>query len=148
MNKNDFNNISENLVRVVMAIMAVYKKESKEKPFVHDPAYMILGILLWKDMPISEIGSKLCRSKPSMTALIDKMIEDGLVKRIDDKEDRRIINISITDRGRTMMRRKKEKMKEILKNNLENLEKEDIKKMDVALEEIVSILKKNACRKK
>lgn len=45
---------------------------------------------------MSEIGRKVCISKSNMTSLIDKLVEEGLVERSPYKNDRRVINISIT----------------------------------------------------
>jgi MarR family 2-MHQ and catechol resistance regulon transcriptional repressor len=144
MNNSKFDSISENLMQIGISLMSIYKRESHVKPLVHDPTYMILGLLSWRDMPMSEIGKKLCRSKPNMTALVEKMINDGLVKRIDDKDDRRIINISITKKGMNLLREKKDEMKQTLKIGLERLDKKDVDNLHDALEKVNLIFNKES----
>jgi DNA-binding MarR family transcriptional regulator len=142
MNNNEFDRISESIIRIAISITSIYRKQSHVKTVVYDPTYMILGLLVWEDMPTSEIGRRLCRSKPNMTALLDKMIEEGLVSRSNDKDDRRIIKISITKRARNLLREKKNQMKQILKTSLKNLERKDLDRLRRALEEVSSIFSK------
>lgn len=66
--------------------------------------FKILHILsLHGEKPISGIGRRLCISKPYMTALIDAMVEEGLVQRQPDPSDRRVIHVLITKKGRSRL---------------------------------------------
>lgn len=48
---------------------------------------------------VAEIGDVLLVAKPQMTRLIDELINLGMVERQSDTEDRRKINITLTDKG-------------------------------------------------
>ncbi len=48
---------------------------------------------------VAEIGEILMVAKPQMTRLIDELIVLGMVERQPDTEDRRKINITLTDKG-------------------------------------------------
>lgn len=48
-----------------------------------------------------EIGEKILRSSGNMTLVIDNLERDGLVRRERDQEDRRQINVHLTEEGRT-----------------------------------------------
>ena len=50
-------------------------------------------------LPISAVGRRLSISKSRMTVLTDRLIDERLVARYPEKEDRRIINIGLTPRG-------------------------------------------------
>ncbi len=51
-------------------------------------------------LPLSRIAERLCCVKSNMTQLVDRLEADGLVKRIDDPDDRRTVLAAITDEGR------------------------------------------------
>lgn len=47
-----------------------------------------------------EIAGKMCVKPPSMTVMLQKMEKNGFVTRNPDKEDQRIIRITLTDKGK------------------------------------------------
>ena len=51
---------------------------------------------------LTELSQKLFRTKNSLTTVIDHMVRDGLVRRIRDEADRRIIRIEATEKGRQL----------------------------------------------
>lgn len=105
--------------------------------------YKILGVLtILGDLPISEIGNKLNLSKPNMTVLIDRLIEEGMVKRIPQVDDRRIIKISITEKGKIHLKEIKKGIKEKIKNDLKFLNQKDIEVLYSSLVNINKVISK------
>ncbi len=49
---------------------------------------------------VSEIAALLSISVPSASSILDRMEEHGLVTRVRDEEDRRVVRVTITDAGR------------------------------------------------
>ena len=49
---------------------------------------------------ISDLSSILERSPNSISMLVDRMVKGGLVKRTRDKKDRRMVFVTMTDKGR------------------------------------------------
>jgi len=102
-----------------------------------------LGVLMKaKSLTMSEIGSRLYISRPYMTRLADMMIADGLVERSQDPADRRVINLTITEKGKKYLRQSLTWYKNDLKENLSGLNDEDIRSLCTALEETYQILSK------
>lgn len=56
-------------------------------------------------MSQTEIGRKLLRSNPNITTVIDNLEKDGLVRRERQSNDRRVVLVSLTPKGRAMIRR-------------------------------------------
>jgi DNA-binding MarR family transcriptional regulator len=52
---------------------------------------------------VAEIGERLQIAKAQMTHLIDKLVELNLVAREMNSTDRRTLNITLTDKGRTVL---------------------------------------------
>jgi DNA-binding MarR family transcriptional regulator len=50
-------------------------------------------------MKVSELSSKMHVTSPSITQLVTSMEEQGLVVRKMDREDRRSVKVSLTDKG-------------------------------------------------
>jgi MarR family 2-MHQ and catechol resistance regulon transcriptional repressor len=49
---------------------------------------------------LGEIGSKLLKSSGNITLVVDNLEKQGLVKRLRDSDDRRVVNVSLTPAGR------------------------------------------------
>ncbi|HEX7586508.1 MAG TPA: MarR family transcriptional regulator [Patescibacteria group bacterium] len=49
---------------------------------------------------MKEVADYLCVTPPSATALINNLVEQNLVERVADKEDRRIVRLDITQHGK------------------------------------------------
>jgi DNA-binding MarR family transcriptional regulator len=48
---------------------------------------------------VTDLAQNLERSPNSVSMLVDRMVKAGLVKRIRDKSDRRVVNVVITSKG-------------------------------------------------
>ncbi len=66
---------------------------------------MALNATPEKAMALSEIGEYLVVTRPNVTGLIDGLVADGMVKRIDHPEDRRMVLAQLTPAGREFMRK-------------------------------------------
>ena len=58
-----------------------------------------------RPMALSEIGDYLVVTRPNITGLIDGLVDDGLVKRVNHPDDRRLILAQLTDRGKEFVRK-------------------------------------------
>ncbi|MCP4902095.1 MAG: MarR family transcriptional regulator, partial [bacterium] len=69
--------------------------------------FMVMIQLLGIDDPdgvsISDVLSQYRVSSPTMTGIIDTLEKEGLIERVKSPEDRRRVNIRITDTGRAFM---------------------------------------------
>ncbi|MER5177275.1 MarR family transcriptional regulator [Streptomyces sp. NPDC002896] len=64
-------------------------------------------------------------SQPSMTQLVQRLTKQGLVKRISDPDDGRVVLVSITDSGRRLSEERRRKRGERFADLLETLPAED-----------------------
>ena len=77
-----------------------------------------------------------------MTVQIDKLAEEGMVKRLPDKKDRRIIRIEITPKGKSFIETSQKEVEIIIKKNLSTLSKEELESLYQSTENIKKILLK------
>jgi DNA-binding MarR family transcriptional regulator len=84
-----------------------------------------------KKVLMKDLAEYLHITPPSTTSIVEDLFKRGLVKRLSDKKDRRIIKISLTTRG-----------KKLLENSLQRKLKEFRKKIEVlSSDEKKSLLK-------
>ena len=112
-----------------------YKKNLMQKKIPHSYYHILNG-----ELPMSEIGRLVYISKSNMTSLIDKLVEEGLVERLPDKNDRRVINIALTDKGKDLLRNWRKHSNNEIKMNLSTLSDEDLEKFYNSVENIKDIL--------
>ncbi|MCM3767425.1 MarR family winged helix-turn-helix transcriptional regulator [Neobacillus niacini] len=66
--------------------------------------FAVLELLYHKgDQPLQQIGAKILLASGSITYVVDKLEQKGLLKRIACPTDRRVIYASITDEGKNMI---------------------------------------------
>ncbi|WHY01377.1 MarR family transcriptional regulator [Neobacillus sp. DY30] len=66
--------------------------------------FSVLEVLFYQGkQTIQQIGSRILISSGSMTYVIDKLEQKGIIKRNDCREDRRVIHITLTAEGMDMM---------------------------------------------
>jgi MarR family 2-MHQ and catechol resistance regulon transcriptional repressor len=109
----------------------------------HDPSVFVLHAV-WKHGPVrmSEIGRHMGVSRPYMTMLVDRLIADGLVERVPDPEDRRVVNVMITEDGRDAVRAFMKNFRETVIGNLSSLDSADIVSLHESMRLIKSIASK------
>jgi DNA-binding MarR family transcriptional regulator len=69
----------------------------------------------------AEIGEKLCIAKAQMTHLIDKLVEQNLVKREGGEDDRRTINLTLTGNGNKLLEEQDILFTNALRDNMASL---------------------------
>jgi DNA-binding MarR family transcriptional regulator len=108
-----------------------------------NPKFRIMGMLMfYGTMQMSTISKKLCVTKPGITPLIDKLVAEKMVARQYEKEDRRIIKISLTEKGKQYLLKSRNETKETIKKNLSVLSEKDFNKLFKASEDMIQILSK------
>jgi MarR family 2-MHQ and catechol resistance regulon transcriptional repressor len=98
--------------------------------------FTIMEALLHKGpLPINQIGEKVLLTSGSMTAAVNRMEKDGLVKRIQDPSDGRCFYVHLTQKGR-------QTIKTAYAEHEKNLEKIAGALSDSERKELVRLLKK------
>lgn len=74
------------------------------EPFGLTPFHWLVLCCLWQEdgLPTSSIGEKLQQVGGTLTGVLDRMEERGLIRRERDTSDRRIWRIWITDAGKEL----------------------------------------------
>jgi len=105
--------------------------------------FKVMGILMRHGpLPMSSIGLRLGISKPNMTAIIDKLIEEKRVERKTNLKDRRIIEVSLTTEGEKLIQDCWKEARESMRTKLSLLSQAELDTLYTSLENIRVILPK------
>lgn len=97
---------------------------------------------LWnnKELTIKEIGKITGLAKTSLTSMLDRMEEKGLIRRKDNSEDKRSIKIMLTDKAKELEKDYNDISNKMSNIFYKNFSDKEINKIENYLERIISNL--------
>jgi MarR family transcriptional regulator, organic hydroperoxide resistance regulator len=138
----DRERLAENLQTIVPFI---FKKLIKSVPNFEISKHLIELLYHIKNedkKPMSYYSEKMMIPKSNLTVMADKLIEDGLVEREFDPNDRRVIILKITKKGDECLHGYANKMKQLMIKKLDSFNDTHIKRLNELFEEIREIFNK------
>jgi DNA-binding MarR family transcriptional regulator len=91
---------------------------------------------------ITEISQHLGISKSNMSPILDKLFQEGMIRRFEDSHDRRMLRITLTQTAQEMLQAHSQKFKENISARISPLSSEDLTILGQLLPTITDILKK------
>ena len=120
---------------------AVYTKELNKKYNVSAPQLATLRILLHDGaMPASQIAKKIMVNSSTLTGVIDRLEQKGLVSRARNDRDRRIIRIELTDWGRALAENAPPPIQVKIIKGMRKLEQEEREKIIQSLTKLAEMI--------
>lgn len=142
--ENSLSSFSEEISKILPYLMrGMFKKGFDVMGFgkITIPQFMTLDILdFYKTIKMKDIAKILNISLPATTGLVGRLHKIGMIKRIYDKKDRRVIYISLTPRGNQAVKKvriDRKKMIENLFSKLTEKERENYLKILRKLKKVV-----------
>ena len=81
-------------------IMRIYNIEAAKQNGTMPMAYALLSIDIEEGTPSTSLGPIMGMESRSLTRILKKMEEEGVIKRVQDKNDKRITRIILTKKGK------------------------------------------------
>ncbi|MGD1835263.1 MAG: MarR family transcriptional regulator [Nitrososphaeraceae archaeon] len=107
---------------------------------ISESYYHILDILNYVgSISVTELALYIGISQPSCSRSIKKMIENGWINKVEFQEDKRVLNISLTELGKDIVKENNRLMNETILKKIECHNKESINAIN---EDIIEIIKK------
>ena len=81
----------------------IFTRKLKEYNIEINPAQGRIMFVLWREdeIPINELAKKTSLGKSTLTSMLDRLEESGLIVRVPSKEDRRKILIKRTEKDKS-----------------------------------------------
>ena len=83
---------------------------------------------------------RLYRTKPTVTVLVNKLAELGLVKKFQAAEDSRVIYVELTEQGKALQKLFEKISADLVQKVFQNMEQEEMKKLEISLQKILDNL--------
>lgn len=141
----DLNRVSKKLFKLITGFQKkAFNQDELIKCFPLPPSNVkVMFYLIHNGSDtVSNIGKTLNISKPNMTPIIDKLFNDGFVRRFEDPKDRRKIRIEITEKGHNFLHEKRKQLLNNFSDKISVLPSEDIIKLEESLNTLNSIISK------
>lgn len=91
---------------------------------------------------MTDLAGLACVAKPNLTTIVDRLLEEGLVERSPDPNDRRIVNIILTQGGLEVLNNQHLEFRQFMEQKISILEDNDLIKLKDALEDLTAVLGK------
>ena len=81
-------------------IMRIYNLEAAKQNATMPMAYALLNIDMEEGTPSTSLGPIMGMESRSLTRILKKMEKEGVIKRVQNKNDKRVTRIVLTKKGR------------------------------------------------
>jgi DNA-binding MarR family transcriptional regulator len=136
----------EKLVENIMTSgFQMYKKLSNgiNAPGIPRSQFELLYSISFENgKPMKYYGEKLMISKPNLSVMADRLIEQDYVERIFDPDDRRIIILKVTKVGQEFLNTQVKRIKEEMLRGFDSLTNEDAQRLSEIIDEMKYIFNK------
>ena len=131
-------------------IMSMYEIYPLSRKLVFDKKYditrtqqiIMLSLCIEGTLTMSQLASKINTSNEQATRAVAQLVDKGFVIRMQNPDNRRVINIRLTDEAMRFMEKMKNEILDDILGKFSSVSDSDMKKMKDALVFINSILKK------
>jgi DNA-binding MarR family transcriptional regulator len=129
------------LIRRLMQGSYLYNKELNKKYQVSAPQLSSL-LALYENGPLppSQIAKYIMVNSSTVTGIIDRLEQKGLVQRSRISTDRRVITVTLTDKGRELAEHAPPPIQEKIVEGLQKLPPHEIEKIVQALTKLTYML--------
>lgn len=101
----------------------------------------ILACLYQKErVTMKEIADAIHRTKPTVTVLVNKLAELGLVRKTQAAEDSRVIYAELTCKGKELQKIFEKISEDLMQQVFRDMTQEEIKKLESSLQKILANL--------
>jgi DNA-binding MarR family transcriptional regulator len=106
-----------------------------ERKFIKTFFWLIL-IEQYDNLSMSALAKTLNISKTQITPKIDELVKDGLLTRVPDENDRRVLRIVLTDEGKDLIKKSNKTVKEGMNQLLSPLNSKELEELSQSIEVI------------
>ncbi len=129
------NDITIELMEVMFGVFRLMKGKMSSRNLTHLSILQIQALFFLKqnaNTTMGDIAEYFHIELPSATSLLNKLYDQKLVKRHEDQEDRRLVRITLTDKGKELLEQAMQERRKTMEKMLSYLsEKEKSELLDI-----------------
>lgn len=120
--------------------LAAESKKLFKKHNTSQVQYNVLRILYFRGreegLPVTDIRKRLINTLPDVTRIADRMVKAGLVERINDLSDRRVVRIKITEKGEELLLQLDQPVLKLHRKQFRHLSPDELKRIAILLRKV------------
>ncbi len=132
--------IVDNLRRVYQVVNEHSKKAEKETGLTGPQLWAIKTIAQEQPIMVSEIARRMYLHPATVVGILDRLEKQGVAMRVRSTEDRRVVKVELTGKGRTLVKRAPEVAQGVLVTGLEKLSTNKLNNIARAFGQMTKIL--------
>ena len=120
--------VKDYLVSVFNDILTIEESELKKSQFNDlsiTEMHTIEAIGMYKKKTSSEVAKELSITVGTLTVAINNLVKKGYVERLRSEDDRRVVKLGLTKKGKLLFRVHQHFHREMVKNILKGMEQEE-----------------------
>ncbi|WP_010650195.1 MarR family winged helix-turn-helix transcriptional regulator [Oceanobacillus massiliensis] len=133
----------QNASNAIYRSLNVILKEKVHSDITTDQFSTLNQILKQEQCTSTDIASAFGIGKSAVTAQINRLHAKGLIKRKRDEADRRVIYLSVTDKGKEFVEYTQDKVYSYIGEHLSHFEEEEIIEFMRSLEKLANLMENN-----
>ena len=134
----------EKELRYVSSIVKQKGRELLNNYSITPPQFVALQWLNEEgDMTIGELSNKMYLACSTTTDLVDRMEKGGLLKRVKDEHDRRVVNIHLLEEGKSIIETVIKERQAYLKQVLQGYTGEQVTALEASLRKLHQEMKED-----
>ena len=140
----DLKTVNDYLVSVFNDILTIEESELKKSQFKDlsiTEMHTIEAIGMYKKKTTSEVAKELSITVGTLTTAINKLVKKDYVERIRSEDDRRVVKLGLTKKGKLLYRVHQHFHREMVKNILEGMATDEQQALLAALKNMHDFLR-------
>jgi DNA-binding MarR family transcriptional regulator len=128
----------EDMLKDSIIYIKIFNRElsnSSERKFMKRYFWLIL-IEQYGNLTMSGLATTLNISKTQLTPRIDELVKEGLLERVSDENDRRVLRIVLTTEGKNLIKKSNTTVTEGVNELLNPLSPEELEELSKSIETI------------
>ena len=117
--------VNDYLVSVFNDILTIELKKSQFNDLSITEMHTIEAIGMYKKKTSSEVAKELSITVGTLTVAINNLVKKGYVERLRSEDDRRVVKLGLTKKGKLLFRVHQHFHREMVKNILKGMEQEE-----------------------
>lgn len=121
--------VGDTVKRIVRNFQLFERDQVRTLGFTMSQCYCLIEMLQNDAMTMQELSERMNLNSSTMTRVVDKLVRDKYVQRTRSEEDRRIVLVSLTEKGLEAADNCNQKIKAYYENITRNLPKDGIEEV-------------------
>lgn len=121
------------------ALMTHFRPELNEMGLTEQQWRIIRTLAQYQELDSATLAEKACILKPSLTGIINRMLETGFIVRRRSDTDQRFSFISLSDEGQAIFNQMRGRMEHHYQNIQDRLGEEKMKQLMTLLKEVQNL---------